>query len=655
MKKILLLTKTLLAAVLLCVGQNSWGDEINATLDHTASSSRNGSNVITTTVDAEYEHYNNTKQAAWGGWAYAQFSFTIPAGHSIESATLTWATTIGGRVGTNRDNDIYYVNAGTTIDYASLTSTTNLNPDATYITKVVKAGATTAYTGIETDVTSAVRTIAATQGYIIFKWTNNAAGADLHGKASTNAPTLVITTTSETLYDATFNANEGAINPSITVYSNAERTSPIDKDALSANTTYYYTATLAGYNDYEGSFAVESSNPTVNFTMTAKTRYTFAVNAVDAESNVIKTIYTDADSYEGKTHTIVYPKYLTGTGNIVTYSKDNDTYGESKTASASNETYEVSYTAYDGVAYFVEVEDVVSATAYDSWNCSNGRAVRGFTTAKDVFTVPATGVYDITYAACNNNVNSTLSVTLSKNDTEIATKSDLQYVSVNYIKSTGIVSNSNVSLASGDVLRLTPSSTNGIIDYILIELKSVPVTPANDKSTYVTTQALDFSEIAGLKAYVATAAANGSVTLSEVGAVPAGTPLILVGTAGTEYTVPVVASASAPAVNMLLAGDGTTEFDGTTYDYILFSDGLFYKIGSGTVATNKAYLHCASDPTVGNQARGLRLSFGGNITGVDNVEAAAEAKAQDGKFVENGKIVIVKNGVKYNAAGQQVK
>jgi len=184
---------------------------------------------------------------------------------------------------------------------------------------------------------------------------------------------------------------------------------------------------------------------------------------------------------------------------------------------------------------------------------------------------------------------------------------------------------------------------------------AVTITPANNWSTYVTPYALDFSGVEGLKAYVATAAANGSVILSEVGAVPAGTPLILVGTAGTEYTVPVVASASAPAVNMLLAGDGTSEFNGSTYDYILFTDGLFYQIGSGTVATNKAYLHCNTDPTsVSTGARSLRMVFDG-ITGVDNVEAAAEAKAQDGKFVENGKIVIVKNGVKYNAAGQQVK
>jgi hypothetical protein len=51
----------------------------------------------------------------------------------------------------------------------------------------------------------------------------------------------------------------------------------------------------------------------------------------------------------------------------------------------------------------------------------------------------------------------------------------------------------------------------------------------------------------------------------------------------------------------------------------------------------------------------MAMFFTGGITGVENVEAAAEAKAKEGKFIENGKLVIVKNGQKFNAAGAQVK
>ena len=179
------------------------------------------------------------------------------------------------------------------------------------------------------------------------------------------------------------------------------------------------------------------------------------------------------------------------------------------------------------------------------------------------------------------------------------------------------------------------------------------ITPANDKSTYVTTSDLDFSGVAGLKAYVATAAAGGKVTLEEVGAVPANTPLMLIGTASTEYIVPLAASASAPAVNMFVAGDGTTTFDGTTYDYILFSDGLFYQIGSGAVPVGKAYLHCDADPTAAS-APYLSIDFG-ETTGINAVKDSEKvngeyynlagqrvAQPTKGLYIVNGKKVIIK-------------
>ena len=180
---------------------------------------------------------------------------------------------------------------------------------------------------------------------------------------------------------------------------------------------------------------------------------------------------------------------------------------------------------------------------------------------------------------------------------------------------------------------------------------AVAITPANAKSTYVTTKALDFSEVEGLKAYVATEATADGVTINPVGAVPAETPLILIGTAGTNYSVPVVASATAPTTNLLMAGDGTTEFNGTTYDYILYSDGKFYQIGSGTVAVGKAYLHLDSAPA----ARSLQLLVNEEITGISsmNSEGITDNRVFDlqgrtvklpkkGLYIVNGKKVIIK-------------
>ena len=190
-----------------------------------------------------------------------------------------------------------------------------------------------------------------------------------------------------------------------------------------------------------------------------------------------------------------------------------------------------------------------------------------------------------------------------------------------------------------------------------VNLTSTTITPAYAKSTYVTTYPLSFSTVEGLKAYIATDASDGKVTLEEVHEVPAGTPLMLIGTAETEYTVPVDVAASFLAYpdNMFVAGDGTTEFDGSTYDYILFSDGLFYQIGSGKVATTKAYLHCDSDPTVNNGSRGLTLVFGGEATGISsvngdevnakgyfNLNGQRVSQPSKGLYIVEGKKVIIK-------------
>lgn len=180
----------------------------------------------------------------------------------------------------------------------------------------------------------------------------------------------------------------------------------------------------------------------------------------------------------------------------------------------------------------------------------------------------------------------------------------------------------------------------------------VTITPAYAMTTYVTTKALDFTNVDGLTAYVATGATNSAVQVAAVTApVPAGTPLMLVGTPGTEYTVPVAASATAPA-NLLQAGDGTTVFDGESYDYILASDGKFYQIKGGTtVAVGKAYLHLDSAPGVrslvvklDNEASGIESvdSETADAEAIYNVSGQRVAKAVKGLYIVNGKKVIIK-------------
>jgi hypothetical protein len=91
----------------------------------------------------------------------------------------------------------------------------------------------------------------------------------------------------------------------------------------------------------------------------------------------------------------------------------------------------------------------------------------------------------------------------------------------------------------------------------------------------------------------------------------------------------------------------------TGTNYVVGTDGKLHKVtGAVTVAPFRAYFNIAE-----SEARNvISMNFDGGYTGINAVEATeAEAGAlKDGKFLENGKIIIVKNGVKYGANGQKL-
>ena len=188
------------------------------------------------------------------------------------------------------------------------------------------------------------------------------------------------------------------------------------------------------------------------------------------------------------------------------------------------------------------------------------------------------------------------------------------------------------------------------------------ITPAGWAS-FSSSYPLDLNTISGGEAYYASAANGETVTLTPTTAtVPAGEGLMIKGDANATFTINVAASGTAIEGNRLKATDGTeiaaSPASGAgTYHYVFgykTSDPTeygFYNLASATsVEAGKAYLEINSAVVT---ARALRISLGG-ITEVENIEAEPEAKAQEGKFIENGKLVIIKNGVKYNAAGAKL-
>ena len=181
-------------------------------------------------------------------------------------------------------------------------------------------------------------------------------------------------------------------------------------------------------------------------------------------------------------------------------------------------------------------------------------------------------------------------------------------------------------------------------------------------STFSSPVPLNFAGIDGLTAFVATTVADGTVTLTSVTTAPANTGLVLKGTADKAYNIPVTNSAAAPASNLLVgcivetavAKDATSGFN----NYVLAIEGGVAKFQSlvdngATIPAGKAFLKNGAYGSL--SARELRIEFADDIlTGINEAKAEAEF-AKEGKFVVDGKLVIFKKGMKFNANGQVIK
>ena len=137
-------------------------------------------------------------------------------------------------------------------------------------------------------------------------------------------------------------------------------------------------------------------------------------------------------------------------------------------------------------------------------------------------------------------------------------------------------------------------------------------------ATYCSQLSLDVTNVAGVKAYVASEynAAEGKITMTRVNEIPAGTGFILKGSAGT-YTIP-VKSTEATFENLLMGTVVDTEVPATSngYDNYILGKGekgvAFYKSSGGTLAANKAYLRLPASGSSSTKA--IRMSFDDDAT-----------------------------------------
>lgn len=380
----------------------------------------------------------------------------------------------------------------------------------------------------------------------------------------------------------------------------------------------------------------------------------YDVNLVDENNKVLKNVYSNDKLIAETKVDYAYPKYLTDENGKVIYVCDANTFSDSVSPVESGTT-EIKYSVYKGTAYFVEAENAINKARMESANYSSGAAMRGFDKNMDLFIVPETGVYRLSYAVCNHNTGRDCQFIVSVDDKEIVTK-DVNW-SVNKIAST-IITEDAMVFDKDAVIKAKGSSTNLILDYILLEkVTSEDVAVSAVKfATYVPT--CNVVAPANVKVYTAKVnEAKSAVVLTEVPAgsvIAKGTP-VLVGAEAGSYTFAASADEAAPVENNdLKAATADTKGDGSTIYALVEQDGkaVFAPLKEGVaVSLGHAYLELPA----ASAARFYSIQFGGETTGINEVNAAAKvdgayytlqgvktSKAAKGIYIHNGKKVVIK-------------
>ena len=752
MKKLFLLTKTLLAVALLCVGQNAWAEEGDVIY----------SNDFSTNDQTDFATWTAGSKKP-SGYSYAQIgragSFSISTGALVWSASTARnnGSASNASVGifntaiTTATESNYVLEFDVTIAVQNITgkyfyeisdedkkviiciygdhTRNNSSSGSTvygYIVggdngfQVVEAGASTGTNaegtignGTKVPLTNAISEATGSKTYHV----------KLDAKTALGTATLTIKEGEATIVDGVsvnINANSGlkymcfeGVNNYGTASSATLDNLSIVEGAASVETTAGYTVKyVATINDVETEIKdaddtrIGVVDETVSITDDDKAtiwynsvKYLYSsdnasTTTIESDgSSVIKVSFTEAptytytvsdnlgntlasgSNYQGETVNYYWPAVRNVSGTLYTAPAVSNQYKGSITLSANTEVTPVTYTASETVknlVFLAEGEDILTESTANSADtrCSMGKG--GYATeAVDFVTLPA-GTYKLVSSTRGNNNGGdgnpgvAASVVYTKGSaegTEILSQTTWGYNSTSEA--------TEFTLTEPTTLYVKTSDANKLVDYLYIYCTAVPATIGTTGwTTFASPYALNLSSMTAssgeVAAYYASATSAESVTVlpTASSAVQAGEGLLLKGTAGATITIPVVASGDAISGNLMVGCPTATTITKETANYgkcyvlgiesekAVFQNVKNYIDGDNTVniPAGKAYLNA----TASNGARSMRISFG-DITGVANVEAAAEVKAQDGKFIENGKLVIVKNGKKFNANGQQVK
>ena len=221
-----------------------------ATLENTATSGWGSNKGTTVNTETGLEHFNNDTDTSWAGTAFAQFTLpTLAEGEGVAKAELIYNVKQGGS--SARTSKIFALTNGD-FDLSTMAGTA-ADRFADARTLITSFNTVVGENALTTDVTAAAQ---GKSGKITLMFTDNAAGADLYGKASGDkAPVLKITKGKVVTFNvaAAANADTKVAGAKIVVKNGDTTVATITTDdqgvastALSAGT---YTYTVES-NDY---------------------------------------------------------------------------------------------------------------------------------------------------------------------------------------------------------------------------------------------------------------------------------------------------------------------------------------------------------------------------------------------------------------------
>lgn len=358
---------------------------------------------------------------------------------------------------------------------------------------------------------------------------------------------------------------------------------------------------------------------------------------------------------DAKNAAYTYPRYINKDSNLYQIKKGRYDQGYVRTINSvkGNEEVTEEYLLNSkNVAFFAEAEEISSLTSVESGNvpdrCSSGKAA--YAASDAVIAHLSAGSYIIKAAVFGNKG---LTFNFKVGDKTVYSPDTKGYFLESESEVFTLDADADVVLAAGGNAGGSPK----VVDYIAIMKTAEPVIVSDVKfATYVPT----CNVVVPSEAKVYTAKVNeakSAVVLTEVPAnsvIAKGTPVLVGAEAGSYNFVASADETSTIENNDLKAATADTKGDGATIYALVEQNGeaVFAPLKEGVaVSLGHAYLELPA----ASATRFYSIQFGGETTGINEVNAAAKAdgayytlqgvktsKAAKGIYIHNGKKVVIK-------------